>query len=113
MRAHEIIRGVLDLIDQIESPDEGNEADVIIAPVEEPSAEQYYDDETRRFKQIVDLLTGNKESGMYDNSPVELVAGIDSVTIDAGGGDQVPKHPADIRADSVSMYPGYQNKMGR
>lgn len=112
MRAHEIIRSVLDLIDQIDSPDEGAEHEIIIAPVEEPSAEQYYDDETRRFKQIVDLLNGNKEQGMYDNSPVEVVAGIDSVTVDAGGGTNAPKHPADIRANSVSMYPGYQNKMG-
>jgi hypothetical protein len=49
---------------------------------------------------------------MYDNSPAEVVASIDSVTIHAGGGLNGPKNPADIRADSVAMYPNFsaQNK---
>ena len=47
---------------------------------------------------------------MYANCPAEVVAGIESVTSHAGGGLNGPKHPADIRADSISMYPGYQQK---
>ena len=47
---------------------------------------------------------------MYDNSPAEVVAGIESVTTNAGGGLNGPKNPADIRADSVSMYPNFQAK---
>jgi hypothetical protein len=47
---------------------------------------------------------------MYDNSPAEVTAGIESVTTDAGGGWNGPKNPSDIRADSVSMYPNFQAK---
>lgn len=98
MRATEIIRGVLDLIDQIdtETPETTN-----------TTAEEYYDDETRRFDQVSDLV--DAEGGMYDNSPADAVASIEAVTIKAGGGTNAPKHPADIRSDSVSMYPGAQH----
>lgn len=33
-----------------------------------------------------------------------------SVTVNAGGGWNGPKNPADIRANSVSMYPNFQAK---
>jgi hypothetical protein len=39
-----------------------------------------------------------------------VIAGIDAVTVNAGGGLNGPKHPADIRADSVAMYPNYLHK---
>jgi hypothetical protein len=45
---------------------------------------------------------------MYNNSPAANVAGIEAVTTHAGGGWNGPKHPADIRADSVAMYPAFQ-----
>lgn len=96
MRAHEIIRGVLDLIDQIESNQE--------AEHDQPTAAEYYDDESRRMNQIKDLLP--TETGTYDNSPVIATASITAVTTDAGGGTNGPKHPADMRADSVAMFPG-------
>ena len=95
MRATEIIRGVLDLIDQVETE---------TLEVENPSAEQYYDDESRRFDQISDLV--DAEGGIYDNSPADAVASIEAVTIKAGGGTNGPKHPADIKSNSISMYPG-------
>jgi hypothetical protein len=104
MRAHEIIRSVLDLIDAIENPQAP--AVAVIEPVNSGS----YNDEGRRFKQIFDLLSNGEQ--MYDNSPAEVVAGIDSVTKDAGGGWNGPKNPADIRSDSVSMYPNYLHKPG-
>jgi hypothetical protein len=47
---------------------------------------------------------------MYDNSPAEVTAGIESVTTHAGGGWNGPKNPADIRADSVAMYPNHGAK---
>lgn len=105
MRANDVIRSVLDLIDQIEG-----------APPEEPSVtvvqpQNTCGEEDRRLQQIVDLL--NQSYQMYDNSPAEVVAGIDSVTRDAGGGWMAPKNPADIRADSVSMYPNYLHKPGQ
>lgn len=92
MKAYELIRGVLDLIEKIESQDQ------------QETAEQFYDDETRRMNQIADLKSSEEVS--YANSPTTAYASIDAVTKDAGGGTNTPKHPADIRSDSVAMYPG-------
>lgn len=99
MRANEIIRGVLDLIDQIESDQEVTN--------DSPTSAEFYDDEARRMNQIKDLIPS--EEGTYDNSPVQATASITAVTVNAGGGTNGPKHPADIRADSVAMYPGAQH----
>ena len=98
MRATDIIRDVLDLIDKIDCGNESTDPDAIVTGVD-----------NNRFKQIFDLLSHEHEQ-MYNNSPAERVAGIDSVTIDAGGGWNGPKNPADHRADSISMYPNYQAK---
>jgi len=98
MRATEIIRGVLDLIDQVETQEISKE---------NPSAKEFYDDETRRFDQISDLV--DVEPGTYDNSPADAVASIETVTVKAGGGTNTPKHPADIKSNSISMYPGAQH----
>jgi hypothetical protein len=104
MRATEIIRSVLDLIDHIEIEQEP------VAIADETEISQHGDDENR-FKQICDLLS-NEYTQMYNNSPAEVVAGIESVTTDAGGGWMGPKNPADMRSDSVSMYPSYLHKPG-
>lgn len=91
-------------------------APVVPAPIEpvimdvEPEVVPVEDDETRRFKQIMDILVTKDRVGAYSNSPNETVAGINSVTTDAGGGLNGPKHPADIRADSVAMYPNFSAK---
>jgi hypothetical protein len=106
MRATEIIRGVLDLIDQLDCAQQPEPEVVAITPVEEPVQTGV---DTNRFKQIFDILSAER-SQMYDNSPAEVVAGIESVTTHAGGGWNGPKNPADIRADSVSMYPNFQAK---
>ena len=104
MRATEIIRGILDVIDQIDV----TSAPVEVATIVEPTSADHGDD-VNRFRQIFDLL--NLEYGqMYDNSPAEVVSGIESVTTYAGGGLNGPKNPADIRSDSVSMYPNFQAK---
>lgn len=106
MRATEIIRGVLDLIDQLECAQQPDPEVVAIAPVEEPIQTGV---DTNRFKQIFDILSAER-SQMYDNSPAEVVAGIESVTTHAGGGWNGPKNPADIKSNSVSMFPAYQAK---
>lgn len=95
MRATEIIRGLLDLIDGIEQEEKSIEANVEI---------QGGTDELRRFKHIVDL-TQDDTSG-WANTPNEKITDIDSVTVDAGGGVNGPKHPADIRGSTQAMYPG-------
>ena len=106
MQATEIIRSILDLIDHIDIEQEP----VAVATDVEPTTGPCGDD-VNRFQQIVDLLT-SEYGQMYDNSPAEVVAGIDSVTTHAGGGWNGPKNPADIRSDSVSMYPNYLHKPG-
>jgi hypothetical protein len=62
--------------------------------------------DANRFRQIDDL--DKKSATQYSNSPDEKYADVDSVTTKAGGGINYAKHPADIRADSVSMYPEFK-----
>lgn len=99
MRAADIIRDLLDIIEKIDgestpsTPASANAT--VVTGVDQ-----------NRFKQIVDLLSQQRQ--MYANSPAEVVASVDSVTVHAGGGVNGPKNPADIRADSFSMYPNYQ-----
>ena len=105
MRATDIIRNVLDLIDQIDCP----EPEVVaVIPADEPVQTGI---DSNRFKQIFDILSAER-SQMYDNSPNEVVAGIEAVTTNAGGGWNGPKNPADIKADSVSMYPNHLHRPG-
>lgn len=107
MRATEIIRGVLDLIDQIEQNEAGPEP-VMIAAKTEVEPGNPLDDNVRRFKQIIDLVSNDKDPAEFVNAPDEAVAGIDAVTVDAGGGWMKPKHPADIRGEHPSMFPFFQ-----
>ena len=130
MRANEIIRSIIDLIDQI---DHGGQPSVSIAinstPIEplmpEPAAvmiagpehEEHDDfqDSIRRFKQIAGVLSGDDTSGQmspFSNAPDEKYLDVDSVTSDAGGGVNGPKHPADIKGNSLSIYPDFVAKRG-
>ncbi len=110
MKASDIIRELLCLIDiidgkqqqqQIATPVTGQET-VVVAVDAQPG--QVLDDGPRRFKQIFDILSAERDQ-QYANSPAEVVAGIESVTTDAGGN---VKHPADLRVKDPSMYPNYQ-----
>lgn len=103
MRATDLIRGVLDLIDQIDCQQQEPVVAVSVPPEEEIQTGV----DTNRFDQVIDLLTSEYHQ-MYDNSPAEVVAGIDSVTTKAGGGWNGPKNPADLRGNSLSLFPGYQ-----
>jgi len=118
MRATEIIRTLLDVIDEIDcgqqaAPIPAHAELEIVLPQDDPILHQAENPLTKpadqnHFKQIFDILSTQKHQ-MYDNSPAEVVAGPESVTTHAGGGWNGPKHPADIRADSVAMYPGAQD----
>jgi len=86
MRATELIRHVLDLIDNIEAtkgPDVAVSVTNITKEEPEPEAE-------------------------YANEPNEQYAPVSAVTTDMGGGPNKPKHPADLRGDSQSLYPTMQ-----
>ena len=94
MRATEIIRDLLDLIDKIEGVEQQPEmnADVTItAP----------DGDINRFKHIVDLLSTQP----YSTTPDPKVLSVDAVTTDAGGGVNGPKDPRDLRGNSFPIYP--------
>lgn len=102
MRAHEIIRSVLDIIDKIESSNQTEPTlDIELSAI----------DGVRRFQQIAGMLD-QLDSAQFSNEPDEKYSNIDSVTTDAGGGLNGPKHPADLKGNSISLYPYYQNKPG-
>jgi hypothetical protein len=99
MKVQDIIRSVLDIIDQAEQQEKPSMTVDLVATAQEG------DDELRRIQQVVDLLTGSERPTLA-NSPDERYADIDAVTKDAGGGVNGPKHPADIRGEHPSLYPG-------
>jgi hypothetical protein len=53
-------------------------------------------------------MLDNPSKGPLANSPNEVVADIEAVTTDAGGGVNAPKHPHDIRVKDPSAYPDQQ-----
>ena len=116
MNISDIIRGLLTKLDTIQQPEPA--ATIVIT--QEPEGElsplsmaggSDDDEELARMKQIAGLLPVGTETE-YANEPQEMYADIDAVTVDAGGGMQAPKHPADIRGEHPSMYPAYQAGFG-
>jgi hypothetical protein len=94
MRATDIIRNVLDLLDAVEDSKSQPEVKVDVQQNDEPD---------NRFKQILAMLDADS-FGPLANSPNEVVAPIEAVTTDAGGGVNGPKHPADIRVKDPGAY---------
>ena len=92
MRTTEIIRSVLDLIDQVEVKQD--------TPIDLPNEPG---EQTSRFKQIYAMLS-NRGQGEYSNTPNEIVADVDSVTTNAGGGVNGSKHVDDIRVKDPRGY---------
>jgi len=93
MRVSEIIRQVLDVIDQAE-------AQQAEQPVEELG---YTDRDIKRFRQIAGLTTDKQ----YSTEPNEQYMDINAVTVDAGADQwQGTKDPADIKGEHPSLYPG-------
>jgi hypothetical protein len=97
MRVQEIIRGILDMIDGADT------TKATPRPDETVPNEQFYDDDVRRFRQIVDLADQGQETE-YSNTPKEEYAGIEAVTTAAGGGPNKPKHIDDIRGNSFRIH---------
>lgn len=98
MRIQDIIRQVLDVIDQAQEPTD--------QPDDTPDG--YCDDDLARFKQIAGIVSEPEDLSPLSNAPNEKTADIDAVTVDAGGGVNGPKHPHDIRVKDPSMYPNQQ-----
>ena len=118
MNISDIIRGLLTKLDTIQQPEPT--ATIVIA--QEPESEgdlsplsmaggHEDNEELARMKQIAGLLPVESCSE-YANEPQEMYADVDSVTKDAGGGVNGPKHPSDLRGDHISLYPTHQHKVG-
>ena len=97
MKISEIIRSILDVIDRAET------TEAIPSPTEQVPNEQFYNDDVRRFRQIVDLADSG-EPTEYSNTPKEEYAGVEAVTTAAGGGPNKPKHIDDIRGNSFRVH---------
>jgi formate-dependent phosphoribosylglycinamide formyltransferase (GAR transformylase) len=106
MRATEIIRGLLDLIDKVDLSTQS--PDVSVTAIDNTDAPAVTGVDTNRFKHIYAMLDAEKSRPpMYTNSPNTVVADIAAVTTDAGGGWMGPKNPADLKADSITLYPNF------
>lgn len=93
MRVSEIIRRVLDVIDQAE-------AQSAEQPVEDMG---YSEKDIKRFRQIAGLTTDKQ----YSTEPNEQYMDVNAVTVDAGADQwQGTKDPADIKGEHPSLYPG-------
>lgn len=99
MRIQDIIRSVLDILDQVEDEPHNQPDD---------TPQGYCDDDIARFKQIAGIMSSENSLSPLSNAPNEQVADIDAVTTDAGGGVNGPKHPHDIRVKDPSQHPGQQ-----
>ena len=93
MKGTDVVRAVLDLIDEIDN----NNIKVDVS-VNDTDHELGMGPESR-FKQIIAMLDQAKPfpGTGATTEPNEVVAGIEAVTTDAGGGVNGPKNPADIR----------------
>lgn len=105
MRAQELIQAILGMIDQAEKP---QEEPVIAVQLDAEPELDFYDDEMRRMKQIAGLQEPGEVSPLT-NAPNPQYAPVSAVTVDAGGGPNKPKHPADIRGEHQSIYPAHQH----
>ena len=100
MRATDIVRQVLDLLDSVEGQHD-LKTDIEL-PDETCNSEQG-EPIAGRFKQIFAMLDA-PNAGPLANSPNEVVADVDAVTTLAGGGLNGPKHPDDIRVKDPRGY---------
>lgn len=99
MKITDIIRSVLDIIDDADKPQEP----VVAIAVQAEPQEQIAD-----MQRLAGILDCDHEE--YANAPTEIIA---PVTASFPAGDDVhhSKNPADIRTNAPSMYPGYQARM--
>ena len=103
MRANDIIRAVLDILDQADQKETTFDNAPKNCGCGKTPCETYGPQEAEqgepiasRFKQIFAILSAD-DTGPYSNTPNEIVAPVSAVTTDAGGGYNGPKNPADIR----------------
>jgi hypothetical protein len=96
MRVADILRKFADIVDQADNAHINGEP----RPISKG-------DDTNRFKQVMDLIADEQQTE-YANEPKEEYADMASVTVNAGGGVNGPKHPHDLRVKDPSQHPGQQ-----
>lgn len=89
MRATEFIRGLLDLIDRVDCQDQVQQSN--------------------DYEEEVIIIQPEESDTQYSNSPDERYTD-EKVLFSIGNDLNKPKHPSDIRSDSLSMYPNMQYK---
>lgn len=110
MKATEIIRGILDIIDDVESEESPTKDETIEQPLSLSILPLSKDgEEINRYKQIVDLLPDSSDDlSPFSNTPNPKIASITAVTTQSGDDMHKSKHPSDIRSNATSMYPFLQ-----
>lgn len=105
MRATDVIRDLLDIIDRLEVETTEEPIAVIVSQEESPIKTGV---DSNRFKHVFSMLDAERSSPVqYANSPNEVISSLDAVTKDAGGGWNGPKNPADMKSNSMSLYPNH------
>ncbi len=99
MRATDVIRSVLDLIDQMDTGSGHRQNPPELLPTYNDDGEL-----VSRFRQIYQILDNRNTPTEYSNTPNETVTDIESVTTDVGGGPNGIKHPDDIRVKDPRGY---------
>ena len=99
MQTTDIIRRLLDIIDEVESAKTNKPSPPELLPTPNDDGEL-----VSRFKQIYAILSTKDNTGEYSNTPNETVTDIESVTTDVGGGPNGIKHPKDIRVKDPRGY---------
>jgi hypothetical protein len=99
MRATDLIRNVLDLIDQIDGGHSYKQSAPELLPTPNADGEL-----VSRFRQIHQVLANRDTATQYSNTPNEIVTDVASVTTDVGGGPNGIKHPKDIRVKDPRGY---------
>jgi hypothetical protein len=99
MRSTDIIRSVLDLIDQVDGGSSHPQSAPKLLPTYNNDGEL-----VSRFRQIYQILDNKDTPTEYSNTPVETVTDVASVTTDVGGGPNGIKHPDDIRVKDPRGY---------
>lgn len=100
MKITDIIRGILDVIDSAEAPEQ--EPAMAIAVEIEPEAE------LADMQRLAGLIDFNEPE--FANAPTEVVAPV-TAAFPAGDDVHYSKNPADIRTNAPSMFPGFQAGM--
>ena len=102
MNIQDVIRNVLDMLDGIENDQTSipKATNIGLSPL---TLINNPDDDINRFKQIIDLAD-DPERDRFCNEPNVAYGDLDSVTTNAGGGVNGPKHPADIRVKDPSAF---------